>query len=114
MASDGEEYFISIEADDKILGFVRLRIPQRQLHPVITKTSALIRELHVYGPAVAIGKDSEETQHKGLGRQLMAKAEEIAKEHKKNKIIVISGVGVRGYYRKLGYEQEGPYMTKNL
>lgn len=114
-ASSGKEYFISMEAENKLLGFVRLRLVPRSIHEVITSKSALIRELHVYGTAVAIGEDGqEETQHKGFGKKLMAKAEEIAKEHGRNKIIVISGVGVRGYYRKIGYEREGPYMTKHL
>ncbi|MEM4637901.1 MAG: tRNA uridine(34) 5-carboxymethylaminomethyl modification radical SAM/GNAT enzyme Elp3 [Candidatus Woesearchaeota archaeon] len=114
-ASKGKEFFISIEADDKLLGFVRLRFPPRELHPVITPKSALIRELHVYGQAVKIGSsENDKTQHKGYGRRLMDKAEEIAKINGKNKIIVISGVGVRGYYRKLGYKQEGPYMVKVL
>jgi len=114
-ASDGKEYFISMEIQDKILGFVRLRIPSRCLHPVITETSALIRELHVYGQAVGIGQsDDSKTQHKGVGKKLMIKAEEIAKENEKNKLIVISGIGVRGYYRKLGYGLQGPYMVKEL
>jgi elongator complex protein 3 len=114
-ASNGKEYFISMEYENKILGFVRLRIPTRSLHPVITEKSALIRELHVYGQAVSIGhSDSSKTQHKGVGKKLMRKAEEIAKENEKNKMIIISGVGVRGYYRKLGYNQEGPYMVKEF
>ncbi|MGV8150779.1 MAG: tRNA uridine(34) 5-carboxymethylaminomethyl modification radical SAM/GNAT enzyme Elp3 [Candidatus Woesearchaeota archaeon] len=114
-ASNGKEYFISIESDDKLLGFVRLRFPPRQLHPAITPTSALIRELHVYGQAVKIGgADTEKTQHKGYGRKLMEKAEEIARANGKDKMIVISGVGVRGYYRKIGYTQEGPYMVKGI
>ena len=120
-ANEGKEYFISMEvmnkhnSQSKILGFARLRIPSRSVHPVITPSSALIRELHVYGQAVGIGKsDDSKTQHKGFGKLLMAKAEEIAIENKKDKIIVISGVGVRGYYRKLGYSLEGPYMIKML
>lgn len=114
-AADGKEFFISSEADNKILGFVRLRFPPRFLHNVITKESALIRELHVYGSAVAIGnQDNKKTQHKGIGKKLMQKAEEITIKHNKNKIIVISGVGVRGYYRKIGYHKEGPYMVKNI
>ncbi|MFT4303437.1 MAG: tRNA uridine(34) 5-carboxymethylaminomethyl modification radical SAM/GNAT enzyme Elp3 [Candidatus Woesearchaeota archaeon] len=113
-ASNGKEYFISMEADDKILGFVRLRIPPRSLHPVITLKSALIRELHVYGSAVSIGKNDDKVQHKGLGKLLMQKAEELAKENNKNKMVIISGVGVRGYYKKLGYSLEKPYMVKYL
>ncbi len=81
------------------------------LRPEITKNSAIIRELHIYGTATAIG-DEGLVQHKGYGRKLMQKAEQIAKKNGKDKIIVISGVGVREYYRKLGYEKEGPYMVK--
>ncbi|MGV8141265.1 MAG: tRNA uridine(34) 5-carboxymethylaminomethyl modification radical SAM/GNAT enzyme Elp3 [Candidatus Woesearchaeota archaeon] len=120
-ANKGKEYFISMELNEKrgsgskILGFVRLRIPSKNLHPSITSTSALIRELHVYGQAVSIGKsDEDKTQHKGIGKVLMAKAEELAILQGKDKMIVISGVGVRGYYRKLGYVLEGPYMVKML
>lgn len=114
-ASGGKEFFISIEAEDKLLGFVRLRLPPRFLHPAITQTSALIRELHVYGQAVKIGvNELSRSQHKGYGKRLMEKAEEIAKSNGKDKMIVISGVGVRGYYRKIGYTQEGPYMVKNI
>jgi elongator complex protein 3 len=120
-ANNGKEFFISMEIKNqhgqgsKILGFVRLRMPRQSLHPVITSSSALIRELHVYGQAVSIGKsDVDKTQHKGFGKMLMAKAEEIAKDNGIDKVIVISGVGVRGYYRKLGYSLEGPYMIKML
>jgi len=120
-ASNGIEYFISMELPVKnkskgaLLGFARLRLPFRSIHPVITTNSALIRELHVYGQSVGIGKsDDDKTQHKGFGKRLMAKAEEIAKMNLKDKMIVISGVGVRGYYRKLGYELEGPYMIKKI
>ena len=61
----------------------------------------------------AIGKEGK-VQHQGSGRQLMEKAEEIAKANGKDKIIVISGIGVRKYYEKLGYKLEGPYMVKTL
>ncbi|MFP4524700.1 MAG: tRNA uridine(34) 5-carboxymethylaminomethyl modification radical SAM/GNAT enzyme Elp3 [Candidatus Woesearchaeota archaeon] len=111
-ASNGTEHFISMEAEDKLLGFVRLRLPARSLHPAITEDTAIVRELHVYGQAVLIGKDERKTQHRGVGKKLMEAAEETARKACKTKIAVISGVGVRGYYRKLGYEQEGPYMTK--
>ncbi len=116
-ASKGTEYFISEEdtMQDTIFGFVRMRFPSQQLRPEITSDSALIRELHVYGTAVGIGEiENTKIQHKGLGKKLMAKAEEIACQNGKKKMIVISGVGVRGYYRKLGYAQEGPYMVKEL
>ena len=69
--------------------------------------------VHVYGTATAIG-DTGIVQHKGWGKKLMQKAEDICSERKRTKMIVISGVGVRGYYKKLGYEREGPYMVKGI
>ena len=81
--------------------------------PEITKKSALIRELHVFGAAVDLGKKGN-VQHKGLGKKLLAEAENIAKKEGKNKMVVISGIGVREYYRKLGYKLEGPYMVKKV
>ena len=96
-----------------IIGFCRLRFPSQFLRPEITETSALIRELHVYGTATAIG-DGGVVQHQGWGKKLMQKAEQIAKEYGKNKMVVISGVGVREYYRKLGYKKEGQYMVKSI
>ena len=113
-ASGGVEHFISMEADDKLLGFIRLRLPERSLHPVLTKDTAIVRELHVYGRAVLIGKDERKTQHTGVGKRLMREAERLTREAGKEKLAVISGVGVRGYYYKLGYEREGPYMTAQM
>ena len=112
-ASAGIEYFISAEYDNAILGFARLRLPYQSLRPEITKNSALLRELHVYGDIIAIGKKGK-FQHRGWGKKLLAKAEEIAKKEGKNKIVVISGIGVREYYRKLGYRKQGPYMIKKI
>ena len=114
-ASQGVEFFISAEdpLNDVIIGFCRLRFPSLYLRPEITPGCALIRELHVYGTATAIGEEGM-VQHRGWGKKLMQKAEEIAENNGKNKIVVISGVGVREYYRKLGYKKEGPYMVKLL
>lgn len=114
-ASKGKEFFIAAEEpeQDILIGFCRLRFPSEFLRPEITKESALIRELHVYGTATAIGEEGV-VQHKGWGKKLMEKAEEIAKKKGKKKMVVISGVGVRGYYRKLGYEREGMYMVKKI
>jgi elongator complex protein 3 len=113
-ASNGNEFFI--QATDKhnnLYGFCRLRFPSKSLRKEIAEDSALIRELHVYGPATGIGKKGK-VQHKGLGKALLKKAEKIAKTYHKKKIIIISGIGVRDYYRKLKYKQEGPYMVKSL
>ncbi len=115
-ASGGKEFFIAAQdpTQDLLIGFCRLRFPSQCLRSEITPTSALVRELHVYGTATAIGEDGL-IQHRGFGKKLMEKAEEIAKNNGKNKMIVISGVGVRKYYEdKLGYHKEGPYMVKEL
>ncbi len=108
LASEGVEYFISFDSlDNKTLsGFCRLRIDfSSQIAP------AIIRELHVYGQLVPIGGKIK-IQHRGLGKKLMAEAEKIAQKNKAEKIAVISGVGVRGYYRKLGYKLKNNYMIK--
>ncbi|MGM5487924.1 MAG: tRNA uridine(34) 5-carboxymethylaminomethyl modification radical SAM/GNAT enzyme Elp3 [Nanobdellota archaeon] len=111
-ASGGEEFFISVE-NSGLLGFCRLRFPSQCLTPEITTDCALIRELHVYGSALGIGKTGEH-QHSGWGKKLLARAESIAKENGKRKIIIISGIGVRAYYRKLGYRRQGVYMVKHV
>jgi elongator complex protein 3 len=114
-ASQGKEFFISVEdtKNDLLIGFLRLRLPSESLREEITKDSAIVRELHVYGTSIGIGQ-SGDVQHKGWGKKLMAKAEEICNEHNKKKIIVISGIGVREYYYKLGYSLEGPYVVKSI
>ena len=76
---------------------------------------AIIRELHVYGQALNLGQHGKDvSQHRGIGKLLMQKAEEITKENNVNKLSVISGVGVREYYKNLGYELEGDYMVKRM
>jgi len=108
-ASHGKEFFIEVvNKDDIIFGLIRVRIPDKS-HEM------LVRELHVYGPAVEIGKKSKEVaQHKGIGKWLMQEVEKIALQNKIKKIKVISGVGVREYYRNLGYALEGNYMVKEI
>ncbi|MBP9694879.1 MAG: tRNA uridine(34) 5-carboxymethylaminomethyl modification radical SAM/GNAT enzyme Elp3 [Candidatus Magasanikbacteria bacterium] len=119
----GTEYFLTFEDPERIAvyGFLRLRISTEQQNEKIIelipeiKGCAFIRELHVYGQLVSIGKhDDEASQHKGLGRQLVEAAEKIAKENGFEKVAIISGVGVRDYYRKLGYGKVGTYMVKQL
>lgn len=122
-ASDGTEIFLSFENKDrtKVYAFLRLRFnedPSKNIIPELKKAS-LVRELHVYGqmiPTYAEDQDDEvgKSQHLGLGKKLMAEAERITKEKNINKVAVISGIGVRNYYRKLGYELEGTYMTKKI
>lgn len=76
----------------------------------------MVRELHVYGAAVSVhARDDQKFQHQGYGTMLMREAERIARcEHRSGRLAVISGVGTRHYYRKLGYELEGPFMVKAL
>jgi len=115
-ASGGVEFFISAEdtTQDVLIGFCRLRFPGQCLRKEITPTSALIRELHVYGYSTPLTKDGA-IQHRGWGGKLLRYAEEIALERGKDKMVVISGVGVRAYYEdKHGYSHEGPYMVKEL
>jgi len=105
-SAQNDSYVSKIEKDqlDKLLGLGDL------------DKVAFIRELHTYGQLVKIGMQgsTESSQHKGLGKRLMAEAEKIASKNKFKKIAVISGVGVRGYYEKLGYEKCGTYVAKEL
>lgn len=112
-ASKGKEFFISIKQDKEIIGFCRLRFPSQVLRKEIIKDSGIIRELHVYGNAIDLDK-SGDVQHRGFGKMLIKKAEDICKENNKNKLLVISGIGVRAYYEKLDYKHDGPYMSKIL
>ena len=116
-AGKGKEFFIAAEdtVNDVLVGFTRLRFPSKARRKEITKHSALIRELHVYGETAAVGEKAEKKmQHRGYGKLLLEKAEQIAKQNMKNKMIVISGIGVREYYRNLGYRKQGPYMVKSI
>ena len=127
-AGGGTERFISFEdpVRDLLVGFCRLRFPSfapDQLGAPGTESdairpeledAALVRELHVYGSEVGIGGDGD-WQHKGYGRRLLEHAEELARDAGYRKIAVISGIGAREYYRnKLGYHQDGPYVSKRL
>jgi elongator complex protein 3 len=109
-SSSGKEYFISADSlDHKTLyGFCRLRLADNS--PI---APALIRELHVYGELMPVGSGAK-VQHRGLGKELLAKAELLASLAGAKNIAVISGVGVRGYYRKLGYKLSQTYMFKKI
>ncbi|HTM68145.1 MAG TPA: tRNA uridine(34) 5-carboxymethylaminomethyl modification radical SAM/GNAT enzyme Elp3 [Candidatus Binatia bacterium] len=125
-ANGGEERFLSFEdaRRNAVFAFCRLRLPPMapagdakdvwDALPAV-RGAAFVRELHTYGHLVPIdGRDPEASQHKGLGRRLMAEAERIAKEAGYRTLAVISGIGVRAYYRKLGYRLSGTYMVKKL
>lgn len=118
-ASSSDEIFLSIEDEknDILLGFLRLRKPCKPYRQEITEQSMGIREIHVYGAAVQIGKEAEsEIQHRGIGTMLMQEAEKIAKEeYDAKKMLIIAGIGAREYFRKkFNYKQDGPYVSKLL
>jgi len=120
-ASDGKEIFLQYVSPDKkkLFALLRLRIPgdNNKNHPIsILRQTALIREVHTYGKLAEIDKkDTASPQHIGLGKKLMLEAEKIAREeYGLQKIAVISGIGVRSYYRKQGYRIQATYMVKNL
>jgi elongator complex protein 3 len=122
-SSDGKEVFLSLEDSDKkvLFGYLRLRKlakPHRtELKEKDGMPSAIVRELHVLGQLVDIGRNSDftTTQHKGYGSRLLEKAEEIVKnEFGMNSISIISAIGTRQYYKKFGYELNGPYVSKVL
>ena len=116
-ASGGMEYYISFENGEYLIGFIRLRLNRNKellILPVL-EDAALIRELHVYSALSNVGEnDDHSLQHKGYGRRLIEKAEEIAISNGFYKMAIISGTGVRDYYRKFGYELKETYMIKEL
>ena len=117
-ASLGKEVFLSFEDpdEDSIAAFLRLRLPSEHAHRAEMRNAAIVREVKVFGREVPVGmKEREAWQHRGFGTRLMEEAERIAREEfDAEKVVVISGVGVRNYYRKLGYERLGPYMAKRI
>jgi elongator complex protein 3 len=117
-SSEGKEVFLSFEdKDESIYGFLRLRKPSDKAHrDEVGKNSCIVREIHVYGKSLKLGeKGDDKIQHSGLGKNLMKEAEKISKEELDAKnILVISAIGTREYYQKLGYSLYGPYMSKKL
>lgn len=127
----GTEVFLSVEDEGRkaVFGFLRLRLPFipdkgaggispfekiTNAFPVL-RGAAIIRELHTYGTAIKIDtQDPTATQHKGYGRLLMQTAEDIARRAGCETMAVISGIGVREYYKSLGYEERDTYMVKRL
>jgi elongator complex protein 3 len=134
-ASGAEEYFISATVPrpnrNLLLGFIRLRLcvshdispdsARYHPHPMeeLRGKTAMIRELHVYGSVRQVSQDAHtaggnSAQHLGIGKYLLQKAETIACANKYTKMAIISGIGVRDYYRKRGYELQGTYMVKDI
>ncbi|WP_236561577.1 elongator complex protein 3, partial [Nitrososphaera sp. AFS] len=118
-ASNGREVFLSFETGDhsKLLGFLRLRSIVNSHRKELVQDCAIVRELHVYGLLLNVGsqKTSKSSQHTGYGLKLMQEAEKISRDEFGARVLfVISAVGTREYYRKMGYVLHGPYMAKVL
>jgi elongator complex protein 3 len=108
------EYFLEfVDEQYRIYGFLRLSIPHLDSFIEELKASTIIREVHIYGQSLELGSKSEDKpQHMGLGKALIAKAEEISIEKGFKRISVISSIGTREYYKKLGYKLKNLYQTK--
>jgi elongator complex protein 3 len=114
--SGGKEFFISIEDrdSDTLVGYIRLRMPsEKSTREEVDRSTAIVRELHVYGPEVPIGRHQLGAwQHIGFGRRLLAEAEEKARSAGATKVLVLSALGTKEYYRREGYRSLGPFMSK--
>ena len=119
-SSGGTEIFLSEEdpKTDTLIAYLRLRIPSLSAHriEISSARTSIVRELHVYGPAVPIGeRDETSWQHKGYGISLLEEAERLStEEYDIRKILVLSALGTKEYYSRVGYTQDGPYMSKCL
>jgi len=119
-ASEGEEIFISAEdsVNDVLVGYLRLRIPSEKVHrlEILPGIASVIRELHVYGPLVPVGKRVEEAwQHRGFGSILLSEAERVSWEgYGCRKVVVMSALGTKQYFGRFGYVHDGPYVSKML
>jgi elongator complex protein 3 len=117
-ASGGDEFFISVEdpESDVLIGYLRLRLPSSKAHrSEVDSSTAIVRELHIYGSEVPIGRRYRGAwQHAGFGRRLLEEAESQAKTQGASKILVLSALGTKPYYKRSGYSYVGPYVGKKL
>ncbi len=116
-ASKGKEFFISFEDKKQktLFGFLRMRFIHNPFRKELGKNTAIVRELRVLGePAEFSLKNKDKIQHHGLGKKLLEQAEKIAVSKGKQNLAVLSGIGVKEYYRKLGFSDKGAYLSKEL
>jgi elongator complex protein 3 len=119
-ASEGTEVFISAEdlENEVLVGFLRLRIPSEMAHrdEVNADKTSIVRELHVYGPMVPVGRREDKAwQHRGYGSLLLREGERISREsYDLQKTVVTSALGTKRYYNQFGYKDDGPYVSKML
>ena len=117
--SVGQEVFlqavVELEKQERLLGFLRLSLPKEKSFIKELASSAVIREVHVYGRVTSLGdKDKGKAQHLGIGKELIARAKKLAHKEEHKKLSVISAVGTREYYRKLGFEDGEMYQHIRL
>jgi elongator complex protein 3 len=113
----GKEIFLEFVKNEFLYSLLRLRLPNRRqkiLFPELLN-SAIVREIHTFGTVAPLKENNlKKTQHHGLGKSLLIEAEKIAKKEGYKRIAIISAIGTRNYYRKLGYFLEGYYMVKRI
>lgn len=120
--SVGPEIFLQFKGQtvgkdpaEKLAGFLRLSLPTTVAPIEELSNCAIIREVHVYGQAVPVGdKKNEHSQHLGLGKKMIDRAKELAKIAGYEKLAVISAIGTREYYQKLGFYQSQYYQLYDL
>lgn len=109
-----------VTPDNRIAGFLRLSMPNADYvnaHATdlpINAGEAMIREVHVYGRVAGLHQGGQNAQHRGLGRMLIERACDIARNNDYTAINVISAIGTRGYYRKQGFADNGLYQQRSL
>lgn len=119
------EWFVrALTPEERLAGFLRLSLPRPfgDSNPLDAadvideiRGHAMIREVHVYGPALALGSTSRgEAQHIGVGGRLITTAQEIAAGHGFTRLAVIAATGTRAYYRRHGFALGELYMAKEL
>lgn len=115
-----ERFLQWVTPENRIAGFLRLSLPRQnyvrahESELPVAPGEAMIREVHVYGVATRLGADGTSAQHLGLGRMLVERACELAREAGYARINVISAVGTRDYYRRLGFADRGLYQRRDL
>jgi elongator complex protein 3 len=114
--SIGDEHFLEFAtAEDQLVAFLRLSLPRSPLPDPELRTSALIREVHVYGDSLGLGRRTEgRAQHTGLGKRLIDRAAQLARDAGFEDLAVISAVGTRVYYRSLGFSDGDSYQHRSL
>jgi len=130
-AACAEEHFLQfVTPDDQLAGYLRLSLPGRgepcaadlttRLAQVPAQMpdlagAALIREVHVYGQALAVGAEAPgAAQHMGLGTALLAEARRLAAAAGFRRLAVIAAVGTRAYYTARGFERGEYYLVMDV